>query len=35
VAKVLVELSLERRTFNQNLNKYGINTSDFKDKDKS
>ncbi len=32
VAKVLEELSLERRTFNQKLNKYGINTSDFKDK---
>jgi two-component system C4-dicarboxylate transport response regulator DctD len=32
VGKVLDELSLERRTFNQKLNKYGINTSDFKSK---
>jgi two-component system C4-dicarboxylate transport response regulator DctD len=32
VAKVLEELSLERRTFNQKLNKYDINTSDFKSK---
>jgi two-component system C4-dicarboxylate transport response regulator DctD len=32
VAKVLDELSLERRTFNQKLNKYGINTCDFKPK---
>lgn len=32
VANVLDELSLERRTFNQKLNKYGINTSDFKSK---
>ncbi|MFT6387636.1 MAG: two-component system C4-dicarboxylate transport response regulator DctD [Cellvibrionaceae bacterium] len=30
VSKVLDDLSIERRTFNQKLNKYGINTSDFK-----
>ncbi len=30
VSKVLEELSIERRTFNQKLNKYGINTSDYK-----
>lgn len=30
VAKVLEDLSIERRTFNQKLNKYGINSSDFK-----
>jgi two-component system C4-dicarboxylate transport response regulator DctD len=30
VAKVLDDLSIERRTFNQKLNKYGISSGDFK-----
>lgn len=30
VAKVLDELKIERRTFNQKLNRYGINTGDYK-----
>ena len=30
VGKVLDDLKLERRTFNQKLNRYGINTSDYK-----
>ncbi|MCE2028414.1 sigma-54-dependent transcriptional regulator [Sessilibacter corallicola] len=30
VSKVLEELSIEHRTFNQKLNKYGIQTSDYK-----
>lgn len=30
VSKVLEDLSLERRTFNQKLNRYGINTSSYK-----
>ena len=30
VAKVLEDLSIERRTFNQKLTRYGINTSDYK-----
>lgn len=33
VAKVLEDLTIERRTFNQKLNKYGINSGDFKSKD--
>jgi two-component system C4-dicarboxylate transport response regulator DctD len=31
VSKVLEDLAIERRTFNQKLNKYDINTSDYKD----
>lgn len=31
VSKVLEDLSIERRTFNQKLNKYGITSSDYKD----
>ena len=30
VAKVLEDLKIERRTFNQKLNRYGINTGDYK-----
>ena len=30
VSEVLKDLSIERRTFNQKLNKYGINSADFK-----
>lgn len=33
VAKVLDDLQIERRTFNQKLNRYGINTGDYKDRD--
>ncbi|MFT7387985.1 MAG: two-component system C4-dicarboxylate transport response regulator DctD [Candidatus Endobugula sp.] len=33
VAKVLDDLHIERRTFNQKLNRYGINTGDYKERD--
>lgn len=35
VSKVLEDLSIERRTFNQKLNKYGISSTDYKVKSKA